>query len=220
MDCPWNSPRILERVSHSLLQGIFPTQGWNLGLPHCRRILYRLSHQGSPTCNNICIYFSCVCELPVSGAPASSLTSPGEGRCRQDLTDFRARPVRGGSSPCGQPLAHPVAAVLLDHHAAREGLVVRFNEERPLLPVQDVSLHEDHVLHACDLQERGRRGVQARREVGARGASPEDCHPRTRETPGSRPDHQPSPDPWISEFEDPRTWSPARRQPTRWSPEP
>ena len=32
----------------SLLQGIFPTQGWNLGLPHCRVILYHLSHQGSP----------------------------------------------------------------------------------------------------------------------------------------------------------------------------
>ena len=32
---------------HALLQGIFPTQGLNPGLPHCRRILYRLSHQGS-----------------------------------------------------------------------------------------------------------------------------------------------------------------------------
>ena len=26
--------------------GIFPTQGLNLGLPHCRQILYHLSHQG------------------------------------------------------------------------------------------------------------------------------------------------------------------------------
>ena len=122
--------------------------------------------------------------------------------------------MRGGSNPCSQPLAHPVAAVLLDHHAAGEGLVVRFNEERPLLPIQDVSLHEDHVLHTCDLQERDSRGVQARREVGARGTSPEDCHPRTRETPGSRPDHQPSPDPWISEFGDPRTCGPLVPCPT------
>ena len=30
---------------HALLQGIFPIQGWNLGLPHCRKILYRLRHQ-------------------------------------------------------------------------------------------------------------------------------------------------------------------------------
>ena len=32
-----------------LLQGIFPTQESNLGLPHCWQTLYRLSHQGSPT---------------------------------------------------------------------------------------------------------------------------------------------------------------------------
>ena len=30
---------------HFLLQGIFPTQGSNLGLPHCRQTLYPLSHQ-------------------------------------------------------------------------------------------------------------------------------------------------------------------------------
>ena len=30
---------------HFLLQGIFPTQGSNLGLPHCGQTLYRLSHQ-------------------------------------------------------------------------------------------------------------------------------------------------------------------------------
>ena len=31
-----------------LLQGIFPTQGSNPGLPDCRQTLYHLSHQGSP----------------------------------------------------------------------------------------------------------------------------------------------------------------------------
>ena len=30
---------------HALLQGIFPTQGLNPVLPHCRQILYLLSHQ-------------------------------------------------------------------------------------------------------------------------------------------------------------------------------
>ena len=34
--------------SLSLLRGIFPTQGSNPGLLHCRRIVYQLSHQGSP----------------------------------------------------------------------------------------------------------------------------------------------------------------------------
>ena len=33
---------------HSLLQGIFPTQGSNSILPHCSQIFYHLSHQGSP----------------------------------------------------------------------------------------------------------------------------------------------------------------------------
>ena len=46
---PWNSPRQNTGVgSLSLLQGIFPTQGSNPGLPHCRRILYQLSYKGSP----------------------------------------------------------------------------------------------------------------------------------------------------------------------------
>ena len=31
----------------ALLQGIFPTQGLNPGLSHCRQILHCLSHQGS-----------------------------------------------------------------------------------------------------------------------------------------------------------------------------
>ena len=41
--CPWNSPGKNTRVGcHSLLQGIFPTQGMKLGLLHC------LSHWRSP----------------------------------------------------------------------------------------------------------------------------------------------------------------------------
>ena len=38
--------RILVAGSHSLLQGIFPTQWLNLGLLHCRQIFYHLTHQG------------------------------------------------------------------------------------------------------------------------------------------------------------------------------
>ena len=46
---PWDFPGQNTGVgSLSLLQCIFPTQGANLGLPHCRRILYQLSHNGSP----------------------------------------------------------------------------------------------------------------------------------------------------------------------------
>ena len=44
-DFPGNSTGV---GCHFLFQGIFPTQGLNPGLPHCRQTLYRLSHQGSP----------------------------------------------------------------------------------------------------------------------------------------------------------------------------
>ena len=45
---PWDSPGQNTGVgSHSLLQGIFPTQGSNPGLPHCGWILYQLSYQGT-----------------------------------------------------------------------------------------------------------------------------------------------------------------------------
>ena len=40
--------RILEWVAIFLLQGIFPTQGLNPGLLHCRQILCHLSHQEWP----------------------------------------------------------------------------------------------------------------------------------------------------------------------------
>ena len=45
----WNSPGQNAGVSSlSLLQGIFPTQWLNPGLPHCRQILYQLIHKESP----------------------------------------------------------------------------------------------------------------------------------------------------------------------------
>ena len=45
---PWNSQGQNTGVHClSLLQGIFPTQGLNPGLPHCRQI-YQLNHKGSP----------------------------------------------------------------------------------------------------------------------------------------------------------------------------
>ena len=46
---PWTSLGQNTGVgSLSLLQGIFPTQGSNPGLPHCRQVLYQLSHKESP----------------------------------------------------------------------------------------------------------------------------------------------------------------------------
>ena len=49
LNSPCNSPGQNTGVSgYSLLQGIFPTQGPNPGLPHCGQILYQLSSQGRP----------------------------------------------------------------------------------------------------------------------------------------------------------------------------
>ena len=46
--CPWDFPGKSTGVGcHFLLQRIFPTQGSNPGLPHCRQMPYCLSHQGN-----------------------------------------------------------------------------------------------------------------------------------------------------------------------------
>ena len=50
--CPGDSPCSDTGVGcHALAQGIFPTQGSNPGLPHCRWILYPLSHQRHKECS-------------------------------------------------------------------------------------------------------------------------------------------------------------------------
>ena len=54
-----NTPGKNTRVGcHALPQGILPTQGLNPGLPHCRWILYWLSHQGSPLVVLLLSYFT------------------------------------------------------------------------------------------------------------------------------------------------------------------
>ena len=46
---PWHFPgQNTGAGSCSLLQVIFPTQGLNLGVPHCKWVLYQLSHKRSP----------------------------------------------------------------------------------------------------------------------------------------------------------------------------
>ena len=55
---PWDFPGKNTGVGcHFLLQWIFPTQGLNPGLPHCRQTLYCLSHQGSPFDRIMPLYF-------------------------------------------------------------------------------------------------------------------------------------------------------------------
>ena len=82
---PRNSPGQNTGVgSLSLPQGIFPTQGLNPGLPHCRWILYHLSHQGSPRIPEWVAY------------PFSRGSSQPRNRARVSRT-------AGGSSPTEPP---------------------------------------------------------------------------------------------------------------------
>ena len=74
----WNSPSQNTEVgSHSLLQGIFPTQGSNPGLPHCMQILYQLSYQGSPILEWVAYPFSSRSSPPRNGTRVSCIA----GRC-------------------------------------------------------------------------------------------------------------------------------------------
>ena len=85
---PWNSPGQNTGVgSCSLLQGTFPTQGSNSGLPHCRRILYsgslhcrrilyQLSYQGSPILNRKIIVLQ---PVTMTNTYATFLTKIGSG---------------------------------------------------------------------------------------------------------------------------------------------
>ena len=69
---PWTSPGQNTGVgSLSFLQGIFPTQWPNPDLPHCRRILYQLSHRGSPRKLEWVAYPS-PADLPYSGIKPGS----------------------------------------------------------------------------------------------------------------------------------------------------
>ena len=70
---------------HCILQEIFPTQGLNPGLPHCRQTLYHLSHQGSPywlIATNNCMagflayIWLCVCALRSVAQSCLTLCGP------------------------------------------------------------------------------------------------------------------------------------------------
>ena len=87
--CPWNLPGKNTGVGcHSLLLGIFPTQGSNPGLPHCRQILYRLSQ-----------HESCAERTPESRAesPISKNTAECYSRnsCEKTTRDWEKIPPKG-----------------------------------------------------------------------------------------------------------------------------
>ena len=86
---PWNSPGQNTGVGRlSLLQGIFPTQGFNPGLPNWRPILYQLSHKGSPRILEWVAY-------PFSRSLPNPGIKPGSPALQVDslLTELRGKPT-------------------------------------------------------------------------------------------------------------------------------
>ena len=109
---PWNSPGQNTGVgSLSLLQGIFPTQGLNSGLPYCRQILYQLSHKGNPSYLELKTITPCgrgghTSCLPLGdGGGEDALWSPPT--AQEDPTDYTPRnswgpqPARVGTLATG-----------------------------------------------------------------------------------------------------------------------
>ena len=83
---PWNSPGQNTGLgSLSLLQGIFPTQRSNPGLPHCRQILYQLSHKGSQFCKAIILQLKIVINLNFKRKERNYKTNK---HCLKQLSDF------------------------------------------------------------------------------------------------------------------------------------
>ena len=84
----WNSPGQNTGVgSLSLLQGIVSTKGSNPGLLHCRRILYQLSHKGSPRILEWVAY------------PSSSGSSQPRNRTRVSCIAGRSLPTELSGKP-------------------------------------------------------------------------------------------------------------------------
>ena len=88
---------------HAFLQGIFPTQGSNPGLPHCRQILHHLSHQGSPR------ILECVAYPFSRGHFLTQESNQGLLHCRQILYQLSCQ----GSPSASQPPSSADSTLLL-----------------------------------------------------------------------------------------------------------
>ena len=87
--CPWDSPGRNTGVGcHALLQGIFPTQGSNPGLPHCMWILYHLAG-----------YLCSGQKLPGWSQVSSTDVYSGPGTLRQHCRDCRPGRSRDAGAP-------------------------------------------------------------------------------------------------------------------------
>ena len=98
--CPWNSPGKNTGVDcHSFLQGIFPTNGSNPGLPHYRQILYRLSHKGEESYKTLKFFHA-------------------------DLTEGESKLLHGSQGPIKPGFIAPVISSPSTHLPAGSGLIM------------------------------------------------------------------------------------------------
>ena len=100
-DFPGNSTGV---DCHFLLQGIFPTQGSNLGLLHCRQTLYHLSHQGSRGSPCVIHPYSSLCSpfIPLM-IPAPRPSFPSDCTPHTILQDHDCLGHIYGTAPIAKP---------------------------------------------------------------------------------------------------------------------
>ena len=110
--------RILEWVSHSLLHGILLTQGSSPGLPHCRQMVYCVSHQGNPLASRTAgkeisvvmrRYSVSATEANQGAFSPGALAGPGPSRCPHALSSVHL----ACSNPPALALAVPSASYAL-----------------------------------------------------------------------------------------------------------
>ena len=104
---PWNSPGQNTGVgSLFLLQGIFPTQGSNPGILHCRQILYQLSHRRSPESKTCLFYFWIVASglLPPIHLEFRLFWSSGSWGDLEEVVDSQGWLECGSSGSCNLSL--------------------------------------------------------------------------------------------------------------------
>ena len=120
---PRNSPgRDTGVGSHSLLQGIFPTQELNPGLLHCRRTLYQLSHKhpNKLLCCESRSVVSTLCDPMDYSLPGSSV----HGILQARILGWVAVPFsRGSSQPRNRTRDFCTASGFFTNWATREVLL-------------------------------------------------------------------------------------------------
>ena len=110
---PWNSPGQNTGVgSLSLLQGIFPTQGSNPGLPHCRQIILPTEPQFSSVQSLSCV------QLFATPWAAAYQATPSMGFSRQEYWSgvplpSLHQPLHTSIPSFHAPLSSPVTEVSL-----------------------------------------------------------------------------------------------------------